>query len=335
MAKLQSIVDIENIHKNKVLVLKPPSSSTNILKYFSTFPYPYMNGRLHLGHAYTMMDPELKTRYKKARGYNVLFPFGFHGSGMPIYASTMKLKHELETTKLYDTPVDLIDDYVKQLPKSSQIKILYEMQVPIEKIKDFSNPHIWVPYFSELAKTDLNDFHIFADFSRSFYTTITNPYYDSFIKWQFKYLLERGYVYKGTRNMIYSVRDSQPCADHDRQIGEGVKPFSVLTMKMLCNDINILVTVCSKDNIKVDEIGKTYTIVFTFGEKFVFFSINGTTFISNEKSYLNILGQQDVTDFRYVNSEEFTKLCVDMTIVKSNKKFKCKNIIRNIIRTRI
>jgi len=39
-----------------------------------TFPYPYMNGRLHLGHAFSMSKSEIQARYKKLEGYNVLFP---------------------------------------------------------------------------------------------------------------------------------------------------------------------------------------------------------------------------------------------------------------------
>jgi leucyl-tRNA synthetase len=30
----------------------------NNSKYFATFPYPYMNGQLHLGHAFSMSKAE-------------------------------------------------------------------------------------------------------------------------------------------------------------------------------------------------------------------------------------------------------------------------------------
>ena len=33
----------------------------NAGKFFTTFPYPYMNGRLHLGHGYSMSKCEFKT----------------------------------------------------------------------------------------------------------------------------------------------------------------------------------------------------------------------------------------------------------------------------------
>jgi leucyl-tRNA synthetase len=61
-----------------------------------TFPYPYMNGRLHLGHAFSMSKCEFINRYQKLIGKHALFPFGFHCTGMPIPASADKLKHELE-----------------------------------------------------------------------------------------------------------------------------------------------------------------------------------------------------------------------------------------------
>jgi leucyl-tRNA synthetase len=34
-------------------------------KYMCTFPYPYMNGYLHLGHAFSMSKAEFQVRYQK------------------------------------------------------------------------------------------------------------------------------------------------------------------------------------------------------------------------------------------------------------------------------
>jgi leucyl-tRNA synthetase len=58
-----------------------------VKKFMVTFPYPYMNGRLHLGHAYSMSKCEFTVRYKKLKGYNALWPFSYHCTGMPIVAS--------------------------------------------------------------------------------------------------------------------------------------------------------------------------------------------------------------------------------------------------------
>ena len=64
-------------------------------KFMVTFPYPYMNGKLHLGHAFSMSKAEITARYKTLKGYNALFPFGFHCTGMPISAAALKIKEEL------------------------------------------------------------------------------------------------------------------------------------------------------------------------------------------------------------------------------------------------
>jgi len=56
----------------------------NDSKYMVTFPYPYMNGYLHLGHAFSMSKAEFSVRYQRQRGKNALFPFAFHCTGMPI-----------------------------------------------------------------------------------------------------------------------------------------------------------------------------------------------------------------------------------------------------------
>lgn len=64
-------------------------------KFFLNFPYPYMNGRLHLGHAFSLTKAEFTARFQRLQGKNVLFPFGFHCTGMPIQASANRLKAEL------------------------------------------------------------------------------------------------------------------------------------------------------------------------------------------------------------------------------------------------
>jgi leucyl-tRNA synthetase len=64
-------------------------------KFFVTFPYPYMNGLLHLGHAFSASKCEFAARFQRLMGENTLLPFGFHCSGMPIRACADKLRKEL------------------------------------------------------------------------------------------------------------------------------------------------------------------------------------------------------------------------------------------------
>ncbi len=68
----------------------------NKKKYFITFPYPYMNGRLHLGHAFSLSKAEFQSRYQRLQGKNVLFPFGFHCTGMPIAAAAKRVTKEFK-----------------------------------------------------------------------------------------------------------------------------------------------------------------------------------------------------------------------------------------------
>ena len=73
-----------------------------------------MNGRLHLGHAFSLTKAEFAAGFKRLRGYNVLFPFGFHCTGMPIQAAANKLKNEI--TK-YGNPPPVPEDKPPAPPK--------------------------------------------------------------------------------------------------------------------------------------------------------------------------------------------------------------------------
>jgi leucyl-tRNA synthetase len=54
--------------------------------YMVTFPYPYSNGHLHIGHAFSLTKAIFRAQYERHQGKNVLFPFAFHCTGMPIQA---------------------------------------------------------------------------------------------------------------------------------------------------------------------------------------------------------------------------------------------------------
>lgn len=45
--------------------MKMAFEEKNASKYMCTFPYPYMNGYLHLGHAFSMSKCEFQVRYQR------------------------------------------------------------------------------------------------------------------------------------------------------------------------------------------------------------------------------------------------------------------------------
>lgn len=183
-----------------------------------TFPYPYMNGPLHLGHAYTLLSADIIARYYTSIGEDVIFPLGFHGSGMPIVSCADKIKEG-----------DL-----------HQKDIMKKMDIPEDKIYKFKDPYYWIKYFPKRAKEDLKVFNTSIDFSRSFITTDLNPYYDSFVRWHFNKLYNKGIVFKATKPVIYSTKTQQPCADHDRSLGEGANIITEQLSKYTFGDIIIL-----------------------------------------------------------------------------------------------
>src|SRR3989338_100215 len=172
-------------------------------KFFVTFPYPYMNGMLHLGHAYTLLKCDFMARYYKSKGYDVLFPFGFHGTGMPIFSVAKKIEMDDPRAK---------DNLLRSLPEGTELD-------------QFKSAEHWLEYFPAQAQRDLTDLNIAVDWTRSFITTEINPYYDSFVRWQFNTLRRKGLITSGYRYAVYSIRDQQPCADHDRSEGEGINPL--------------------------------------------------------------------------------------------------------------
>lgn len=251
-------------------------------KYFATFPYPYMNGKLHLGHSFSISKVEFAIAYQRLLGKKCLFPLGFHCTGMPILACADKLKREVE---MYGNPPIFpeetltsgdaenvkedkpdIDDLMardkskakksKAQAKSGGAKFQWqimrdliilsddekkglseeEISAIIDKeISRFIDPTYWFHYFPKEAMKDLQAFGSQIDWRRSFITTDVNPFYDSFVRWQFLKLKQKEKIKYGQRYTIYSPKDQQPCMDHDRASGEGVLPqeYTIIKVRLL------------------------------------------------------------------------------------------------------
>lgn len=229
-------------------------------KFFVTFPYPYMNGRLHLGHAFSLTKAEFTARFQALKGKNVLFPFAFHCTGMPIQAAANKLRDEInsfgcppvfpveeEASEESKEESKNAESIIAAKSKGKKTKLVVKGQagtkkvrqwdilakmVPSDEIHEFADPLKWLNYFPPYGATDLKAFGSAIDWRRSYITTAVNPYYDAFIRWQFNRLREGNRIKFGKRPTIYSPLDKQVCADHDRSSGEGVEPQEYTLIKL-------------------------------------------------------------------------------------------------------
>ena len=161
-------------------------------KYFVTAAFMYPNGPAHIGHARTYVIPDVIARFKRGLGYNVLFPMGFHYTGTPILSTAEKISEGDRK-------------YIKALSKA------YE--VPEEEIAKLTEPIRLAKYFHRLSKEAMRDYGLSIDWRREF-TTI-DPEFNSFIRWQFTKLREKGYLTKGTHPVGWCPKHNMPVGMHD------------------------------------------------------------------------------------------------------------------------
>ena len=66
-------------------------------KHYALTMLPYPSGDLHIGHWYAMSPSDVRARYKRMQGYNVLFPIGFDAFGLP--AENAAIQHNIHPHK--------------------------------------------------------------------------------------------------------------------------------------------------------------------------------------------------------------------------------------------
>ena len=186
-------------------------------KIMVTFPYPYMNGPLHVGHTFTASRVDVYARFKRMQGYNVLWPWGWHWTGQPILGASQRVARGDE----------------------AYIKVLREMDgVPETELKKFVDPIYMAQYYTNEGRIAAKRVGFSVDWRREFTSVL--PTYQKFIEWQYKNLKEKGYVTRGTHPVVWCPKDQSPTGDHDRQSGEGVTPEEYTLIKYKLDETTFL-----------------------------------------------------------------------------------------------
>ena len=301
-------VDAEDNWKEKYSL-----DEKNNIKFFITFPYPYMNGRLHIGHIFSMSKCEFQARYQRLIGKKVLFPFGFHCKGMPIAAAAKRVENEfIEDPNIIQ---HIKENKLKKGKKGLlQVEILKDIGVADEDLYKFKDPEFWLTYFPPYAQSDLEKLGINIDFRRSFITTEKQKYYDKFIEWHMKKLKEHNFIDFGKRNAIFSMSENQPCADHDRSSGEGLGPqeYTIIKMQLIDGErVPGKIKEIMSSNKKIFLVaatlrpetmyGQTNCYILPKGEYGLYEMANGELYISSEHAMLNMAYQEKTKEPRKCN----------------------------------
>jgi leucyl-tRNA synthetase len=181
-------------------------------KSFVTFPFPYMNGPLHIGHCFTATRVDIYARFKRMQGYNVLFPWAWHWTGESIPGMSYRLEQGDEGVRKAFLEID---------------------GVPEKEVERFVDPEYLASYYTRVSREAVKDTGFSIDWRREFRTV--DPAFKKFIDWQYLRLRELGYVVQGTHPVVWCSHDESPTGDHDRMEGEGVSPeeFNLLRFEVV------------------------------------------------------------------------------------------------------
>ncbi|MCH8995909.1 MAG: leucine--tRNA ligase, partial [Thaumarchaeota archaeon] len=161
-------------------------------KKFITVAYPYPNSPQHIGHGRTYTLADVHARYYRMKGYNVLFPMGFHYTGTPILGMAKRVEAG---------DAEIIDG----------LKNIYH--VSDEDIKTFVEPIKIADYFHEEIKSGMIEMGYSIDWRREFITI--DPVYQKFIEWQINILKDKNLIIQGSHPVGWCPKDQNPVSQHD------------------------------------------------------------------------------------------------------------------------
>jgi leucyl-tRNA synthetase len=174
-------------------------------KFFLTVPYPYTSGTLHVGHGRTYTLGDITARFKRAQGFNVLWPLAWHITGTPVLAIAKRIENGEEV---------IIKEHKEYISLHNPDKVE-------EIIKSFVNPENVANYYASVISNDLKELGCSIDWRRQF--TTGEKIYNKFVEWQYYHLDNLGYLKKGKHPVFFCPSCNNPVTTDDVKRGDEIR----------------------------------------------------------------------------------------------------------------
>ncbi|MFZ3077008.1 MAG: leucine--tRNA ligase [Candidatus Aenigmatarchaeota archaeon] len=173
-------------------------------KFFIAVPYPYVSGPLHIGHGRSFTCGDIFARFKRLKGFNVLFPIAFHITGTPVLAISKSIQAKDE--KVLKLMKEYVSYHTSEKGKIDGI------------VESFAEPMNIYKYFSKTMKADFTSLGMSFDWRRDF--TTADKIYNKFIEWQYFKFKEKNFIIQGKYPITYCLSDKNAVGEDDIKDGD-------------------------------------------------------------------------------------------------------------------
>ncbi len=264
----------QNKWKKSNLFDSAPSSKP---KFYLTAAFPYPNSPQHIGHARTYTTTDIYARYKRMRGFNVLFPMGFHVTGTPILAMAKRIAQK---------DPDILGVFDKIYGISG------------ETASTLTDPISLVMHFSNEIEMGMKEIGFSIDWRRKFYSN--DSAFNRFIEWQFRILEKKGYIKKGSHPVPWCPADNNSVSAHDTKGDVDPTLEEVTLVKFKYNDGFILASTYRPETIYgVTNIWANQSAAYSkvsFGGSLYYISTNQVAYFTNQFADLKVIGEIDFAE---------------------------------------
>ncbi len=239
-------------------------------KFFIHFAYPGVSGYLHVGHMRGFTYCDVIARYKRMTGYDVLFPAGFHASGIPSVGFAKKVERQDQDT----------------------LRLLRQNGCSEERIRKLTDPIEVINYFSTVYVDDYwKRFGYLIDYTRVM-NTISEGY-KKFIQWQFHQLHEKNLLIQKPHYAPYCPSCGPVAVDKsETDVSQGgsaeILDFTVLKFTLKDGTILPAATLRPETIFGVTNMWVNPNVEYHFAQ------VNKETWICSEECIKKLSYQQDL-----------------------------------------
>ncbi|MCL5090060.1 MAG: leucine--tRNA ligase [Candidatus Marsarchaeota archaeon] len=243
-----------------------------------TAAWPYPNTALHIGHFLTYGTTDTYAKYMRMKGYNVLFPMGFHKTGTPVLAIAKRITAKEE---------EIIDDLTN----------IYH--ISMENIEKMSDPNFVAQYFSASVEHAMKKAGFGIDWRRKF--TSIDPLFSKMVEWQFYKLKEKGYLVKGNHYLGWCPNENNAVGQHDTKHDVQPEIERIVMVKFRENDSDAAFACATY---RPETLYGVTNLFINENEKYVLAEINGDKLYISKKVSELLSYQFDIKIIKEIEGNE-------------------------------